>query len=109
MAASADYLASLERLRALADEAGLRVLLPGHGPLLADPAGTLDYYLAHRQERLAEVAAALAAGDRSLPEHRGPRVRRRGPLRSGRSLNGRSAPNSTTWPPPRASRPASAP
>jgi len=64
----ADYLASLERLRALADEAGLRMLLPGHGPLLADPAGTLDYYLAHRRERLAEVAAALAAGDRSLPE-----------------------------------------
>ena len=64
----ADYLASLGRLRALADEAGLRVLLPGHGPLLADPAGTLDYYLAHRRERLAEVAAALAAGDRSLPD-----------------------------------------
>ncbi|HXZ70512.1 MAG TPA: MBL fold metallo-hydrolase [Streptosporangiaceae bacterium] len=64
----ADYLASLERLRALADEAGLRALLPGHGPLLADPAGTLDYYLAHRRERLAEVAAALAAGDRTLPD-----------------------------------------
>jgi glyoxylase-like metal-dependent hydrolase (beta-lactamase superfamily II) len=61
-----DYLGSLERLRALADEAQLRVLLPGHGPLLADPAGTLDYYLAHRRERLAEVAAALAAGDRTL-------------------------------------------
>jgi len=63
-----DYLGSLERLRALADEAQLRVLLPGHGPLLSDPAGTLDYYLAHRRERLAEVAAALAAGDRTLAE-----------------------------------------
>jgi glyoxylase-like metal-dependent hydrolase (beta-lactamase superfamily II) len=61
----ADYLATLARLRDLADEAGLRVLLPGHGPLLADPAGTLDFYLAHRRERLAEVTAALAAGDRS--------------------------------------------
>lgn len=64
----ADYLRSLDRLRALADEAGLRVLLPGHGPLLADPAGTLDYYLAHRRERLAEITAALAAGDRTPAE-----------------------------------------
>ncbi len=64
----ADYLRSLERLRALADEAALRVLLPGHGPLLADPAGTLDYYLSHRRERLAEVTAALAAGDRTPAE-----------------------------------------
>ena len=58
-----DYLGSLHRLRALADETDLRVLLPGHGPLLARPAETLDYYLAHRAERLAEVQAALAAGD----------------------------------------------
>jgi glyoxylase-like metal-dependent hydrolase (beta-lactamase superfamily II) len=64
----ADYLVSLDRLRALADEARLQVLLPGHGPLLADPAGVLDFYIAHRRERLAEVAAALAAGDRSAAE-----------------------------------------
>jgi glyoxylase-like metal-dependent hydrolase (beta-lactamase superfamily II) len=61
-----DYLRSLDRLRALADEPGLRVLLPGHGPLLADPAGTLDYYIAHRAERLAEVEAALTAGETTL-------------------------------------------
>jgi glyoxylase-like metal-dependent hydrolase (beta-lactamase superfamily II) len=60
-----DYLDSLRRLRALAEHTGLQVLLPGHGPLLADPAGTLDFYLAHREERLAEVRAALAAGDRT--------------------------------------------
>lgn len=64
----ADYLGSLDRLRALADEAPLEALLPGHGPLLADPAGTLDFYLAHRRERLAEVAAAVQAGDRSPAE-----------------------------------------
>ncbi|HUZ22495.1 MAG TPA: MBL fold metallo-hydrolase [Streptosporangiaceae bacterium] len=58
-----DYLGSLRRLRALADETGLRVLLPGHGPLLASPAAALDYYLNHRAERLAEVRAALASGD----------------------------------------------
>jgi glyoxylase-like metal-dependent hydrolase (beta-lactamase superfamily II) len=59
-----DYLDSLRRLRALADSSDLRQLLPGHGPLLADPAGVLDFYLAHRAERLDEVRAALAAGDR---------------------------------------------
>jgi glyoxylase-like metal-dependent hydrolase (beta-lactamase superfamily II) len=60
-----DYLGSLDRLRALADTAGLTALLPGHGPLLRQPAATLDYYIAHRAERLAEVQAALAAGDRA--------------------------------------------
>jgi glyoxylase-like metal-dependent hydrolase (beta-lactamase superfamily II) len=60
-----DYLGSLDRLRLLADSADLTVLLPGHGPLLADPAATLDFYIAHRAERLAEVRAAIAAGDRT--------------------------------------------
>lgn len=63
-----DYLRSIEALRALADEAALRTLLPGHGPLLADPAGVLDYYLAHRRERLEQVRAALAAGARTPAE-----------------------------------------
>ncbi len=61
-----DYLRSLDRLRALADELGLRALLPGHGPLLTEPAQALDYYIAHRAERLAQVEAALAAGNRTL-------------------------------------------
>jgi glyoxylase-like metal-dependent hydrolase (beta-lactamase superfamily II) len=63
-----DYLDSLARLRALADETGLKRLLPGHGPLLADPAGVLDYYLAHRAERLDEIRAAVTAGDRTPAE-----------------------------------------
>ena len=63
-----DYLDSLRRLRALAEETGLRSLLPGHGPLLADPAGVLDFYLAHRAERLDEVRGALAAGDHNPAE-----------------------------------------
>ena len=63
-----DYLASLARLRLLADETGLRALLPGHGPLLADPAAVLDFYLTHRAERLDEVRGALAAGDRAPAE-----------------------------------------
>jgi glyoxylase-like metal-dependent hydrolase (beta-lactamase superfamily II) len=63
-----DYLGSLDRLRSLAGDGGLKVLLPGHGPLLADPAGTLDFYITHRAERLAEVQAAVAAGDRTVAE-----------------------------------------
>jgi glyoxylase-like metal-dependent hydrolase (beta-lactamase superfamily II) len=61
-----DYLRSLDRLRALADEPGLRALLPGHGPLLSEPAQTLDYYIAHRAERLAQIEAALEAGNRTV-------------------------------------------
>jgi glyoxylase-like metal-dependent hydrolase (beta-lactamase superfamily II) len=57
-----DYLRTLDELRALADEAALRVILPGHGPLLADPAGVLDYYIAHRRERLDQVRAAQEGG-----------------------------------------------
>jgi glyoxylase-like metal-dependent hydrolase (beta-lactamase superfamily II) len=63
-----DYLGSLRRLRALAEETNLQTLLPGHGPLLPDAAGTLEYYLTHREQRLAEVQAALAAGDRTLAD-----------------------------------------
>jgi glyoxylase-like metal-dependent hydrolase (beta-lactamase superfamily II) len=61
----ADYLGSLDRLRALADAADLRTLLPGHGPILARPREVLDFYITHRAERLAEIRAALVAGDRT--------------------------------------------
>jgi glyoxylase-like metal-dependent hydrolase (beta-lactamase superfamily II) len=61
-----DYLRSLDRLRALAGDLGLQALLPGHGPLLTQPAPTLDYYIAHRAERLAAIEAALDAGCRTV-------------------------------------------
>jgi glyoxylase-like metal-dependent hydrolase (beta-lactamase superfamily II) len=64
----ADYLRSLDTLRALVDSAGLRALLPGHGPLLDDPAGALDGYIAHRAARLDEIRAARAAGARTPAE-----------------------------------------
>jgi glyoxylase-like metal-dependent hydrolase (beta-lactamase superfamily II) len=63
-----DYLDSLRRLRALTEQTGLSALLPGHGPLLANPDGVLDFYLTHRAERLDEVRAALAEGDRTPAE-----------------------------------------
>jgi glyoxylase-like metal-dependent hydrolase (beta-lactamase superfamily II) len=66
--ALADYLRTLDELRSLAGHAELRVLLPGHGPVLGDPAGVLDYYIAHRHERLDQIRAALAAGARTPAE-----------------------------------------
>ncbi|TWD81024.1 glyoxylase-like metal-dependent hydrolase (beta-lactamase superfamily II) [Kribbella amoyensis] len=57
------YLESLEKLRAFANSpAGVERLLPGHGPVIDDPAGVLTYYLDHRRERLDQVRAAVAAG-----------------------------------------------
>jgi len=63
-----DYLRTLDELRSLAGRAGLRVILPGHGPVLGNPAGVLDYYIAHRRERLDQIRAALAAGARTAAE-----------------------------------------
>lgn len=63
----ADYLDSLARLRDLVAERGAGHILPGHGPALADPVAAIDGYLAHRQDRLEQIRAALAdlaeAGD----------------------------------------------
>ena len=57
------YLDSLNRLRAFANSpAGVARLLPGHGPVIDDPAAVLTYYLNHREERLNQVRAALADG-----------------------------------------------
>jgi glyoxylase-like metal-dependent hydrolase (beta-lactamase superfamily II) len=52
-----EYLDSLARLRRLA----LTAFAPGHGPLVTDPAATLDALVRHRLAREAGVVAALAA------------------------------------------------
>lgn len=54
------YFASIERMRALAASGDVRTLWPAHGPVLDDALGVLDFYLAHRRERLAQVEGALA-------------------------------------------------
>ncbi|MCU0282841.1 MAG: MBL fold metallo-hydrolase [Candidatus Nanopelagicales bacterium] len=56
------YLASLARLAELAGATEAAWVLPGHGPASPDPAGLIADYRAHRAERLALVAAALASG-----------------------------------------------
>jgi glyoxylase-like metal-dependent hydrolase (beta-lactamase superfamily II) len=65
-----EYLESLQRLRGV----GHRTVLPGHGPDLADLEAVSDMYLAHREERLDQVRAALhELGDdataRQIVEH----------------------------------------
>ncbi|MFI8325270.1 MBL fold metallo-hydrolase [Streptomyces sp. NPDC085529] len=63
-----DYLDSLRRLRSLTVDDGVHTVLPGHGPVLEDAQGAVDYYLAHRAARLAQVETAVEAGHRTAPE-----------------------------------------
>jgi len=57
----ADYLDSLQRLRDCAP----RILYPGHGPPITDPAARIDEYIEHRLDRERVLVAALDAGERS--------------------------------------------
>jgi glyoxylase-like metal-dependent hydrolase (beta-lactamase superfamily II) len=59
-----DYLAGLERLRAL----DLALLCPGHGELVTDPEARLSELIAHRNAREAALIAALDRGLRSEAE-----------------------------------------
>ena len=63
------YLASLERVRELRP----RRLLPGHGPVIGDPIGIVESYIAHRAERDRQILAAIADGF-TTPETIVPRV-----------------------------------
>lgn len=82
----AAYMRSLARLRARDD----RILLPGHGPRMDDPAPYLAALQAHREEREAKVAEALARAGRATADELVPPVY--GPLdprlvkAAGRSL-----------------------
>ena len=59
-----EYLASLEAIRALQP----RRLLPGHGPIVDDPAALIDEYIAHRRMRDEQIAAAIAGGATTIDE-----------------------------------------
>ncbi len=53
------YLDSLQRLHALAQRHELAQVWPGHGPVIVDALAVLDYYLAHREQRLDQVRDSL--------------------------------------------------
>jgi glyoxylase-like metal-dependent hydrolase (beta-lactamase superfamily II) len=63
-----DYLDSLRRLRSLTVDDGVHTVLPGHGPVLEDAQGAVEFYLAHRAHRLAQVETAVENGYRSPDE-----------------------------------------
>jgi glyoxylase-like metal-dependent hydrolase (beta-lactamase superfamily II) len=61
------YLDSLDRLLAVVEERGVGRILPGHGPVVDEPAAVLRASRQHRLARLAQVRDALEAGA-STPE-----------------------------------------
>ena len=68
------YLDSLQRLHALAEAREVHHVWPGHGPVIDDALAVLDHYLAHREQRLEQVRAALEvlgaeASARQVVEH----------------------------------------
>ncbi|MFF4437932.1 MBL fold metallo-hydrolase [Streptomyces sp. NPDC001621] len=63
-----DYLDSLRRLRSLTVDGGVHTVLPGHGPVLEDAQGVVEFYLAHRAHRLAQVETAVEDGFRTPAE-----------------------------------------
>ncbi|MFF3557335.1 MBL fold metallo-hydrolase [Streptomyces tsukubensis] len=63
-----DYLDSLRRLRSLTVDDGVHTVLPGHGPVLEDAQGAVEFYLAHRAHRLAQVETAVENGFRTPGE-----------------------------------------
>jgi len=57
----ADYMRSLEKLA----ELDLKVIYPGHGPVIDDPAAKIAEYVEHRAHRERRLVAALERGERS--------------------------------------------
>jgi glyoxylase-like metal-dependent hydrolase (beta-lactamase superfamily II) len=64
------YLASLERLRALRAQR----LLPAHGPVLVHPDMVLSFYVAHRHQRSDQIRAALQVAGEASPAELAPRI-----------------------------------
>jgi glyoxylase-like metal-dependent hydrolase (beta-lactamase superfamily II) len=57
------YLTSLRRVRGLAPDR----ILPGHGPVIDEPAATCERLIRHRLDREARVLSAVMAGNHDVP------------------------------------------
>lgn len=55
-------------LRSLTVDDGVHTILPGHGAVLEDAQGAVEFYLAHRAHRLAQVETAVENGHRAPSE-----------------------------------------
>lgn len=62
------YLSSLQLMSDLVARHRVIEILPGHGPVVTEPAELLATYREHRLARLEQVRAALKAGDRTPSE-----------------------------------------
>lgn len=60
------YLRTLARLSQ--EFAGARTIYPGHGPIVEDAPAKIAEYIAHRHMREGQIAAALSAGPRTIPD-----------------------------------------
>ena len=88
-----EYMESLRRLNGL----GGRAVLPGHGPDLADLEAVTAMYIAHREERLAQVREALVTlGDDATRDSSSSTSTPTSTRSCGITRNGASKPNSTT-------------
>ncbi|UNX53683.1 MBL fold metallo-hydrolase [Georgenia sp. TF02-10] len=63
-----DYLTSLNRLLSRQATGDLDRIAPGHGPQITDAGAALTALREHRQRRLAQVSAALAAGAQGVDD-----------------------------------------
>jgi glyoxylase-like metal-dependent hydrolase (beta-lactamase superfamily II) len=59
-----DYMKTLERLLGF----DIRLILPGHGPLIGKPEAKIREYIQHRLGREQQVIAALKSGRNSIGE-----------------------------------------
>jgi glyoxylase-like metal-dependent hydrolase (beta-lactamase superfamily II) len=62
------YFDSIERMRSIAASGEVSAIWPAHGPVLDDALGTLDHYLVHRRQRLAQIEEALRQLGVGLPD-----------------------------------------
>ena len=62
------YLDSLDRLHALAEAHEIATIWPGHGPVIESALPALDFYISHRQQRLAQVRDALHTLQAAAPD-----------------------------------------
>ncbi|MFB9311462.1 MBL fold metallo-hydrolase [Nocardioides plantarum] len=53
------YFESIERMRSLVTDGEVDTIWPAHGPVLDEAGAVLDFYLAHRRQRLDQVRGAL--------------------------------------------------
>ncbi|MGR3715764.1 MAG: MBL fold metallo-hydrolase, partial [Thermohalobaculum sp.] len=63
-----DMAVFMATLRRLGRRPGDRLYLPGHGHPVTDPAAMLGFQIAHREERMVQILAELAAGSADAGE-----------------------------------------